>query len=240
MHHLNFQSSHNRYTSNVCRQHTFLSELSQIFETDNAAEISKVCAQLRAYQQLITQVPSVRVHCALQATSHTDQLVSVWSDHFHPKPFFLQGFQSALVSPPAKHHAVRFSNAHLHAWSGETVGQQVFFPMAAIESSYLITAVRSVTEFSDLRIPALNLAIEYLNALEGPLWKTIRGRGLSYNYYMYVSPDDGLMYFGLAKSSDIVAAYQEATKIVNNYANQVTPIDPLALQADKTKPNLCV
>eukprot|EP00455_Lapot_gusevi_P047984 TRINITY_DN6579_c0_g1_i20.p1 TRINITY_DN6579_c0_g1~~TRINITY_DN6579_c0_g1_i20.p1 ORF type:complete len:207 (+),score=66.62 TRINITY_DN6579_c0_g1_i20:193-813(+) len=106
--------------------------------------------------------------------------------------------------------------------------------MAAIESSYLITAVRSVTEFSDLRIPALNLAIEYLNALEGPLWKTIRGRGLSYNYYMYVSPDDGLMYFGLAKSSDIVAAYQEATKIVNNYANQVTPIDPLALQAAKS------
>lgn len=50
--------------------------------------------------------------------------------------------------------------------------------------------------------------------VQGPMWRQIRGQGLSYNYNLFVRPCDGLLYFCLTKSSLVAAAYGEALQIV--------------------------
>jgi len=56
----------------------------------------------------------------------------------------------------------------------------------------------------------LLVSIEYVNALEGAFWKRIRGLGLSYGYSMNHRIEEGLLYFGLTKSTNVTKAYSVA------------------------------
>lgn len=51
------------------------------------------------------------------------------------------------------------------------------------------------------------------------MWKLIRGQGLSYGYAIYPKPNDGLLYFSLYKSTNVIAAYKEAKSIVVSMLN---------------------
>lgn len=53
------------------------------------------------------------------------------------------------------------------------------------------------------------------------MWRLIRGQGLSYGYGIYPKVNEGLLYFSLYKSANVVAAYKEARNIV--VSNNVTP-----------------
>jgi Zn-dependent M16 (insulinase) family peptidase len=81
---------------------------------------------------------------------------------------------------------------------------------------------------------AVMVYMQYLTQLEGPMWKQIRGQGLSYHYRMYMKPETGLLYFILAKSSHLVDAYKEAYKIVNDFLNGSTVFSELELTACKS------
>lgn len=50
--------------------------------------------------------------------------------------------------------------------------------------------------------------------LQGPLWRQVRGMGLSYNYRMACYPEQGHLYFQLFKSSQLVQAYKVSKGIV--------------------------
>lgn len=61
------------------------------------------------------------------------------------------------------------------------------------------------------------------------MWRLIRGQGLSYGYGIYPKVNEGLLYFSLYKSANVVAAYKEARNIV--VSNNVT------LEKNKQKKN---
>lgn len=54
---------------------------------------------------------------------------------------------------------------------------------------------------------------------QGPMWRQIRGMGLSYNYHMSCHPDQGQLYFHLFKSSQLVPAFKEAKDIMVAYVS---------------------
>lgn len=86
--------------------------------------------------------------------------------------------------------------------------------LGCTESSYLHHAVASIKDFEDPSYPALLLFLQYLTQLEGPLWRQIRGQGFAYSYDAVPRPNEGLLYFTLFKSSNVVAAYKEAQLII--------------------------
>jgi len=61
---------------------------------------------------------------------------------------------------------------------------------------------------------AILVTIQYLTAIEGDLWRKVRGLGLAFGYDMTVSPEQGLLLFTLYKSADLCMAYQEAQDII--------------------------
>jgi len=113
--------------------------------------------------------------------------------------------------------------------------KDIAIPLAAIESSYMyIVSPLGIKEHDHPDMPILSVALEYLTALEGPLWKRIRGLGLSYSYGMHTSCENGLIYFTLSKSTNLVGAYEEAYKIVQEFIDGKSKFEELSLQAAKS------
>ncbi|KAL3870528.1 hypothetical protein ACJMK2_038582 [Sinanodonta woodiana] len=112
--------------------------------------------------------------------------------------------------------------------------KQIIVGVGSVESSYLIQAVPCIDSYSHPDIPAIMVFIQYLTQLEGPMWRQIRGLGLSYHYSMFMQPESGLLYFLLAKSTHIVNAFKEARDIVKGYAKGETDFNEIELESAKS------
>ncbi|KAI1376635.1 Metalloenzyme, LuxS/M16 peptidase-like protein [Hypoxylon crocopeplum] len=92
-------------------------------------------------------------------------------------------------------------------------------PMRAIDSSYSISSGKGLTSFSDPAVPALLVAMQYLETVEGTLWNAVRGNGLAYGVYFAKELDGGYLHFKVYRSplaSKAIAAARDAiTALVN-------------------------
>ena len=64
----------------------------------------------------------------------------------------------------------------------EGQGQGVIAGVGSVESSYLIQATSCPVDHMHPDLAAIQVFIQYLTQLEGPMWRQIRGLGLSYHY----------------------------------------------------------
>ena len=94
--------------------------------------------------------------------------------------------------------------------------QQYVLGLASEESSYLTQAVFAITDFNDPELPLVLSVLQYFCQMEGPFFRTIRGAGLAYDYYMDSKANEGMLYFNLYRSSDLVGAYRTAVETVDN------------------------
>jgi Zn-dependent M16 (insulinase) family peptidase len=58
----------------------------------------------------------------------------------------------------------------------------------------------------------------------------VRGLGLAYGFSMYGDAEEGLVYFSLARSTNLPRAYAEARAIVRAFVAGERPVDPVALE----------
>lgn len=86
--------------------------------------------------------------------------------------------------------------------------------MGCIESAFLCHASPSVNSFLDEDLPALNLFLNYMTQIEGPMWRRIRGAGFAYGYNLSLMPHEGLLYFTLYRATNLTAAFRETKTIV--------------------------
>jgi len=103
-------------------------------------------------------------------------------------------------------------------------------PMATIDSSFGMLTARGVEGFDNARLPALMVAIAYLDAVEGPLWVAVRGTGLAYGTHFSRGTDVGLLSFNIYRSPDAFKAYDVARATVREYASGERDFDAFALE----------
>ncbi|EWC46282.1 hypothetical protein DRE_04453 [Drechslerella stenobrocha 248] len=102
-------------------------------------------------------------------------------------------------------------------------------PMPTLDSSFAVTVAKGPSSYDDPRIPALLLAIAYLDAVEGPLWRAIRGTGLAYGTGFSRRIDSGHLYFSVYRSPDAFKAFEMAKTIVTEYADGKIEFDEFDL-----------
>ncbi|TKA67992.1 hypothetical protein B0A55_08620 [Friedmanniomyces simplex] len=120
--------------------------------------------------------------------------------------------------------------AHLSA-AGRNPGHTCFVvPMATTDSSFATLATKGPDAWDHPDLPAVRVAAAYLDAVEGPLWVSVRGTGLAYGTYWRWAVDTGLMTFSIYRSPDAYKAWTVCKQQVEAYASGEIPFDRFALE----------
>ncbi|CCE66262.1 hypothetical protein TPHA_0P01040 [Tetrapisispora phaffii CBS 4417] len=116
---------------------------------------------------------------------------------------------------------------------GNDLKQKAFIiTTPASDSTYmsLVTKVKFNMDYSHPDYAAVSLASEYLQCVEGPFWKGIRGAGLAYGANMMGQTESNIWEFSIMRGTDIIKCFEIAKKIVNDYANNELNFEPKLLE----------
>ncbi|XP_063704870.1 uncharacterized protein C05D11.1-like [Culicoides brevitarsis] len=192
----------------LLKQQKFLNSVLQKLEKPESAQT--VIDDLEAIRKTITNGANVGLHLA----ADWEKLSKLGFDL--AKPFANIVKEKIEVKAAEKMHVVPDWNLINYAGNLEKSYSGCVLGMGCVESAFLYSAVASLTDFMSDDLPALMLFLQYLTQLEGPLWRQIRGQGYSYGYNIVPRPHEGLLCFGLYRSTNVVAAYKEAKRIVTD------------------------
>ncbi|WPH03609.1 Hypothetical protein R9X50_00649200 [Acrodontium crateriforme] len=103
-------------------------------------------------------------------------------------------------------------------------------PMATSDSSFTLLTAKGPNSFDDPDLAALMVATSYMDAVEGPLWVGVRGKGLAYGTGFRRSIDTGLLTFSISRSPDSYKAYIASKEQVEGLASGKVQLDKFALE----------
>jgi Zn-dependent M16 (insulinase) family peptidase len=114
---------------------------------------------------------------------------------------------------------------------GENLSKKAFIITApASESTFLLSSTNIPTDYQNENMAGIALASSYLQAVEGPFWRGIRGTGLAYGANCGRSVESGQLSFDIYRGTDAIQAFQVAQKIVEDLAHGVTEVDDTLFQ----------
>eukprot|EP00761_Pharyngomonas_kirbyi_P012880 gb/GECH01012907.1/.p1 GENE.gb/GECH01012907.1/~~gb/GECH01012907.1/.p1 ORF type:complete len:1026 (+),score=213.10 gb/GECH01012907.1/:1-3078(+) len=226
---INFDAQRSNHAAcNFQRQHDFLLNVQRRLED----EPSSVLEEIESFRRHVTDPSRLRLHIAggllslgsrLSKAVNTDFLATAPARPSQPctsqVPFIQQLLTSAMDSSNDKNDA---SPSH-----------GAVFGLASTDSSYMQRTVPGINRYDDEDGPAMMVAVEYLTALEGPMWRQIRGQGLSYAYGIHTAPEEGLTYFTLFKSGNLPKAYAETQSILEEHT-QPDDFDEVEVKAARS------
>jgi Zn-dependent M16 (insulinase) family peptidase len=106
--------------------------------------------------------------------------------------------------------------------------------LASIESSFMLQATPVSLAFDSDDVPALWVACQLLDAMEGPFWKGIRGAGFSYGFGIDFNCESGLIVFSLTKATSLVKGMRAAKAIVDEFASGARQFDQLSIDGARS------
>lgn len=94
------------------------------------------------------------------------------------------------------------------------------------DSSYMnLVTSTPISDFTSQDAFKILLGSEYLQCVEGPFWRGIRGAGLAYGANCYNKTSIGELCYSIYRGADVEKSYSVAKEIVEGLANGNTPID---------------
>ncbi|KAN0023833.1 hypothetical protein ACTFIV_008220 [Dictyostelium citrinum] len=98
-------------------------------------------------------------------------------------------------------------------------GKQLAITTPGSSSSTLQRVILNNLTYDDIiskEYVALYVAMNYLEQLEGPFWKLLRGAGYCYGYRISANPEGGLMTFKISRSTNPEMALQVGKQIIQD------------------------
>ncbi|KAL0476382.1 hypothetical protein AKO1_006320 [Acrasis kona] len=187
-------------------------------DDDDGDDSNLVIRELIELRSALMRPERFMVHVTSDAYSHSDP-IQPWYDFV--KSHSNQDHAATTITTPT---IQRYLVDHVRS-------NNISFGIKSTDSGYLYQTCKGLSGFDDSDHAALAVLIEYLTGFEGPFWTAIRGKGLSYNFNMSSNRGQGLLYFDLTDSGDVVNAYAEADRIVKSYQNQDLKFDQIMLEA---------
>ncbi|CAH2238074.1 jg18457 [Pararge aegeria aegeria] len=119
----------------------------------------------------------------------------------------------------ARENEITFMKPNLY-WDADLMtgwGGGVVVGVGGLDSSFVVQSSEGPLGNAFVDFAPLIVALNYFTQLEGPMWRLIRGGGLSYGYGIRPSPNEGRLVFSLYRATNAVAAYTKAKNIVDEY-----------------------
>ncbi|KAL4775548.1 Metalloenzyme, LuxS/M16 peptidase-like protein [Aspergillus nidulans var. acristatus] len=176
-----------------------------------------VVARMEEIRNALFQFENIRI-LVIADLEKLPNPVSTW------KPFA----ERLGVSKPLKPITSRRS---LLSPAGKKLGGEAYVvPMPTIDSSFAYATARGLDSYDDPKLPALLVAIAYMNAVEGPLWVAVRGKGLAYGTTFAYNIDTGFVSFDVYRSPNAHKAFESSKEIVQAHLSGEAPFDPLMFE----------
>lgn len=176
-----------------------------------------VLAKLESLRTHLCTFPNFRV-LVIADVAKLKNPVSSWTP-------FLEGIDTSVPLNPLGRRLHRLSAA------GKNPGKLGYIiPMPTIDSSFLSATARGPTSFADPKLPALMVAMSYLNSVEGPLWVAVRGTGLAYGTSMMYDIESGYVSLDVYRSPDAFRAFEASKNVVAEFMSGKTQFDELMLE----------
>ncbi|KAI1614174.1 Metalloenzyme, LuxS/M16 peptidase-like protein [Exophiala viscosa] len=191
----------------------YLRRIKQLLATDP----DQVVRQLERLRGHLCRFENYRV-LVITDLDQVQEPVSAWDS-------FLEGMETNKKLAPVGKRIDRLSAA------GKTPGSLAYVvPMPTIDSSFAYAAARGPTSYDDPKMPAVMVAMAYMNAVEGPLWVAVRGTGLAYGTNMGYDIDSGYIHLDVYRSPDAYKAFEASQKVVRGHMMGEIEFDPLMLE----------
>ncbi|KAF2794043.1 zinc metalloprotease-like protein [Melanomma pulvis-pyrius CBS 109.77] len=113
---------------------------------------------------------------------------------------------------------------------GRNPGGVSYLVTLPIDSSFAVLTSAGPSSYTSPLLPPLMVALAYLDAVEGPMWQSIRGTGLAYGTNFFRDIETGLLKFRIYKSPNAFSAFEKARTVVKEYGNGTKSFDKLALE----------
>lgn len=114
-----------------------------------------------------------------------------------------------------------------------TIGVTIV-PMPPIDSSFLLSTTKGALSYDDPVIPAALVAIAYIEAVEGPLWRAVRGTGLAYGTGFSRDVERGSLSFKVYRSPDAYKAFAKSKETVADLAEGRVEMEKSALEGARS------
>lgn len=198
-----YNKDSNPYISNMLRQQKFLNNVLERLNDETGQK--EVISEIESVREVLTTPKNMVLYMATNVDKLTAQVPNVYSPW---NTYFSTFSTSSKTKLEAIPDSALINSPDEIPFKGCVTG------LGSIESSYLCQSCSCINDYHSPDLAPLLVCIQYLTQLEGPMWRLIRGQGLSYGYYIYPKPNEGLLYLSFYKSTNIVAAYKEAKSIV--------------------------
>ena len=185
-------------------------------------EPQKVVSDLEELREALCRVENLRTLVTANL-KYLKKPVTAWTS-------FGKGQKADHPLQPLDRLAERLSSA------GKNPGGVAYLvPITSIDSSYSVHTTRGLDSYEHPQVPALMVALAYLNAVEGPLWRAVRGTGLAYGTGFYRSIESGLLDYWVYSSPDASKAFVASKAVVEGFISGTTPFDTMALEGAISK-----
>jgi len=110
-------------------------------------------------------------------------------------------------------------------------GQAIVMGLSTIGSSWTFHSTKGIQGFDHAEYPATRLAVEVLNAMEGYLFRHIRGSGLAHGLYVDLDVEAGHLGFSLSGCSNPIKAFEEAASMMRGLVDGSIELTDTAVTA---------
>lgn len=115
--------------------------------------------------------------------------------------------------------------------AGKKPGKLAYIvPMSTIDSSFALLTAKGLQGHTHPQLPALMVALAYLDAVEGPLWSAVRGTGLAYGSSFSRSEDTGLLRYKIYRSPDAFKAFSVSKQVIQDFISGKRAFEKHALE----------
>lgn len=180
-------------------------------------DASSVISMLEHIRSKLARFGNMRAFVIANVTK-LEKPVSSWDS-------LVTGLDTSEPLAPLDSRREIISDAARHAG-----GLSYIVPMPPIDSSFLLLTSRGVDSYNHPQLPALMVAMAYLDAVEGPMWVAVRGTGLAYGTSFTRAVDTGLVGFRIYRSPDAFKAFAEARTVVRGFADGSRALERHALE----------